>query len=59
MVLCVTTGLMTGDWVLAAEMGATTVGNTAVEVVTTGRDCGGNQKSNKEKLNTNTARTPY
>lgn len=30
---------MTGDWVLAAVMGATMVGRTAVEVVTKGRDC--------------------
>lgn len=38
-VVCAPTGLMTGDWVRAAEMGATTVGSTAVEVVTAGRDC--------------------
>lgn len=37
---CVTVGLITGDWVLEAEMGATTVGSTAVDVVTAGRDCG-------------------
>lgn len=37
---CVTVGLITGDWVLVAEMGATTVGSTAVEVVTGGRDWG-------------------
>lgn len=36
---CVTVGLITGDWVLVAEIGATTVGSTAVEVVTVGRDC--------------------
>lgn len=36
---CVTGVLMTGDWVLAAGMGATMVGRTAVEVVTKGRDC--------------------
>lgn len=35
---CVTAGLMTGDWVLEAEMGATAVGSTAVEVVTAERD---------------------
>lgn len=29
---------MTGDCVLVAEMGATTVGSTAVDVVTAGRD---------------------
>ena len=31
---------MTGDWVLLAEMGATTVGSTAVVVVMGGRVCG-------------------
>ena len=36
----VTVGLMTGDWVLLAEIGATTVGSTAVVVVMGGRVCG-------------------
>lgn len=36
---CVTVGLITGDCVLVAEIGATTVGSTAVDVVTAGRDC--------------------
>lgn len=30
--------LITGDWGLVAETGATTVGKTAVDVVTIGRD---------------------
>lgn len=38
-VVCVTGGLITGDCGLAVEMGATTVGSTAVEVVAAGRDC--------------------
>lgn len=37
---CETAWLITGDWVLVTEMGVTTVGRTAVEVVTGGRDCG-------------------
>lgn len=42
---CVTVGLITGDCVLVAEMGATTVGSTAVEVVTAGRDCGQRERT--------------
>lgn len=41
------TVVITGDWGLVADTGATTVGSTAVEVVTMGRDCNTQVKVNK------------
>lgn len=52
--VCVTGGLITGDCVLAVEMGATTVGSTAVEVVAAGRDC--KQHDNLQIQNSSTLR---